>query len=48
MQTIVTLAAQGAAIDRAGHKPLSQDRWPTAGFYAHQFAMAILALELID
>jgi len=47
MQTIVTLAIQGAAIDRAGYKPLSQDRWAVSGFYAHQFAMAILALELI-
>lgn len=42
---IETLARQGEAVNRAGHKPLSQDRWASAGFYAHQFAMAIMALE---
>jgi hypothetical protein len=42
---IITLAKQGAAVDRVGHKPLSQDRWAVPSFYAHQFAMTIMALE---
>lgn len=46
MTDIYTLAIQGAALDRVGYKPLSPDRWPIPGFYAHQFAMAIMALEL--
>ena len=45
MTDTVTLAIQGAALDRAGHKPLSQERWAVPSFYAHQFAMAIMALE---
>jgi hypothetical protein len=51
---IVTLAFQGAAVDRTGHRhyPIYrnhawQDRWPAPSESAHRFAMCILALEAV-
>jgi hypothetical protein len=51
---IVTLAFQGEAMNRAGHRAFPiyrnhtwQDRWPAPSDSAHRFAMCILALEAV-
>lgn len=51
---IVNLAAQGAAVDRTGHRAFPiyvnhewQNRWPAPSSTAHAFAMCIMAIEAV-